>query len=375
MARTVVGLNDPKAVRKYSAMLAVDIGRTSYFGKKFMSSGERAQTPIQNITDLERGAGDNVTYDLSLQLKMKPIQGDSNLRGNEENMRFASDNLFIDQLRGGVNTGGKMTQKRTLINLRETARARQSEWWSRLMDESFFIYLSGARGANEDYIEDTNFTGYAGNAFSAPDSMHLLYGGSATSKATLEATDKFSLALIDKAVSRASTMGGGTAGIPAMQPVTIDGEEHYVLVIHPWQTYDLRTNAGTGGWLDIQKAAAAAEGRNNPMFKGGLGMYNNVIIHEHRGVIRFNDFGAGSNVNAARALFMGRQAAVVAYGKSGVDVDNRYDWTEELEDRGNQVVITTACMIGIKKTNFVVDGVARDFGVIALDTAAKDSTI
>jgi len=33
----------------------------------------------------------------------------------------------------------------------------------------------------------------------------------------------------------------------------------------------------TGQWLDIQKAAAAAEGKNNPLFKGALGMYRGVI--------------------------------------------------------------------------------------------------
>jgi hypothetical protein len=58
-------------------------------------------------------------------------------------------------------------------------------------------------------------------------------------------------------------------------------------------------------WLDIQKAAAAAEGRNNPLFKGSEGMYHDVILHKHRGVIRFNDYGAGGNVNACRNLSSG----------------------------------------------------------------------
>ena len=77
------------------------------------------------------------------------------LRGKEEDLKFYTDNLFIDQLRGGVNTGGKMTRKRTIHDLRKIARARQSDWWARLMDETLFIYLSGARGVNADFIEDT----------------------------------------------------------------------------------------------------------------------------------------------------------------------------------------------------------------------------
>ena len=52
MARTIVGLNDPKAVRKYSGFLAVDVGRESYFNRKFMGVGVEAQTPLQTLPQL-----------------------------------------------------------------------------------------------------------------------------------------------------------------------------------------------------------------------------------------------------------------------------------------------------------------------------------
>jgi N4-gp56 family major capsid protein len=369
MSRTVIGVGDAKAVKKYSAFLAVDVGRKSYFNKKFMGVGEEAQTPLQTLPHLENDSGDQISYDLVMQLKMKPIQGDNNLRGKEEDLKFYTDNLYIDQLRGGVNTGGKMTRKRTIHDLRRIARVRQSDWWSRMFDETIFMYLSGARGVNTDYIEDVGFTGYAGNAFVAPDTQHLLYGGDATLKSNVDSADKFSLKLIDRAVARAETMGGGTTGIPALQPVMIDGEEHFVLVMHPWCEYDLRTDATTGGWLDIQKALAAVSGTNSPIVKGGLGMHNNVILHKHRGVIRFSDYGGGA-VAAARNLFMGRQAGVVAFGSPGTGL--RFDWNEELEDRGNQVVITTSSIVGVKKTAFTIAGTSYDFGTIALDTACAD---
>lgn len=370
MARTIIGAGDPKAIKKYSAFLAVDVGRTSYFNKKFMGVGEDAQTPLQTLPHLESDAGDTVSYDLVMQLKMKPVSGDNILRGKEEDLKFYTDSLLIDQQRGGVNTGGKMSRKRTIHDLRKIARVRQAEWWSRLFDETIFCYLSGARGSNADYIEDTSFTGYAGNAFAAPDALHLMYGGDATAKANVDSADKMTLSLIDRAVTKAETLGGGTSGVPSIQPVMIDGEEHYVLVMSPFQAYDLRTNSSTGQWLDIQKAAAAAQGANNPMFKGGLGMYNDVILHKHKGVIKFSDYGAGSNVAAARALFLGRQAGVVAFGSPGTGL--RFDWNEEVEDRGNQVVITTSSIFGVKKSAFTIEGTSRDFGVVALDTAAAD---
>ena len=106
------------------------------------------------------------------------------------------------------------------------------------------------------------------------------------------------------------------------------------------------------------------------MFKGGLGMYNNVILHKHKATIQGDDYGAGGNIAAARALFLGRQAGVVAFGSPGTGL--RYDWNEEMEDRGNQVVITTSCIFGVKKSAFTIAGTSRDFGSIALDTAAAD---
>lgn len=363
MAQTVIGLNDPKAVKKWSGDLAVDTARKSYFNKKFMGHGSKASTPIQMLTHLENDAGDNLSYDLSLQLKMAPIEGDAVLRGNEENLSFYTDSIYIDQARSGVNTGGKMSRKRTLHDLRAVAKARQSEWWARMFDEQFFMYLSGSRGTNSDFIFPSDYTGRAQNSFEAPDAEHVLKSTiGAGADGTLEADDKMSLSLIDRAVARATMMGGGTEGTPQIQPIMVDGEEHFVVVMNPWQEYDLRTNASSGEWLDIQKAAASAEGRKNPIFKGSLGMYNNVVLHSHKSVIR----DTIDTTSSARALFLGEQAAVCAFGSAGTGM--RYDWNEELEDRGNQVVITTSSIFGIKKCRF--DN--KDFGVMQLQTAAAD---
>jgi hypothetical protein len=62
----------------------------------------------------------------------------------------------------------------------------------------------------------------------------------------------------------------------------------------------------------------------------------------------------------------------VAFGSPGTGL--RFDWNEELEDRGNQVVITTSSIFGVKKTAYTIDGTSRDFGVIAIDTACADPT-
>lgn len=369
MSSTIVGVNDAKAVKRYSANLFVDAARESYFNSHFAGKGDNAMAPVQVLLDLAKDAGDTISYDLSLALNNKPTYGDERIANKMAALKFATDTVSIDQIRCGVSAGGRMTRKRVLHDLREVARARMGEWWGRWDDEETVMYLSGARGVNTGFIEDVGYTGYAGNAFAAPDADHQMYGGDATSKTSIDTSDKMSLAVIDKAVTKANTLGGRGNQIPRIRPLRFEGEDRFVLLMSEFDAYNLRTNTTTGQWLDIQKAAAGAQGQANPIFKGSLGMYNNVVLHSHDIVVRFNDYGAGS-VAASRSLFMGRQAAVRAYGSPGNGL--RYDWHEETVDHGNELEISTSCIRGTKKSRFSVDGTPRDFSLLSIDCAAAD---
>jgi N4-gp56 family major capsid protein len=363
MAQTQIPFGSPLAVKRWSGQLFVDTLNESYFNNHFM--GDDDNKVIQRLTDLEQAAGDTITYDLSVQLRNKPTYGDQKLQGKEEALRFFQDTVKIDQIRHGVSAGGKMSNKRTLHNLRSVGKKRLSDYFSKFFDEMLFIYLSGARGINEDFIEDVAWTGHAGNALDAPDTKHQMYGGAATSKATIATTDKMSKNVVEKAATFAQMMRATDPTTANMLPVNINGSQHYVLVMSGFQEYDMRT-ADTTGWLDIQKAAAAAEGKSNAIFKGGLGMINNVVLHSHDKVIRFSDYGAGATLPAARALFMGRQAGVIAFGSAGGGM--RFSWSEEKQDHGNDHVVAAGTIIGVKKSRFN----SKDFGVAAIDTYAKD---
>jgi N4-gp56 family major capsid protein len=359
MTRTVITTSDAKAVKRWSAKLVTEVQKKSYFARKFI--GEDENSIIQRKSDLEGDAGDKVSFDLSVTLRGRPTVGDDRLLGNEENLRFFTDEVYIDQTRKSVSAGGKMTRKRTLHNLREVALARLSDYWKQYMDELFFIYLSGARGINEDFLEPTSWTGHAGNAITPPDTGHLFYGGNATQKSDVDSGDKLTRNNIENIVAEARMMRSLDPSTANMCPVMTSGEGRYVLVMTPHQERDLRVS-DSAGWLEIQKAAASAEGRDNPIFKGGLGMINNVVLHSHESVIRFNDYGAGS-VEAARALFLGKQAGVVAFGMAG---GLTFPWEEELIDFKNEPIFGSGTIIGVKKTRFN----SKDFGVIAIDTAS-----
>jgi len=372
MARTIIGVNAPNAVKRYSASLWVDTIAQAYWSQKFFGKGDTSKMPIQILTELESDAGEEIKYDLLMPLRMAPVVGDDVLEGKEEAMRFTTDSVYIDQFRCGVNAGGRMTRKRTLHDLRQKARITQADWWARFMDELCFIYISGARGSNDNFILGQQIKRMeAINPITAPDANHQFYGGAATAFDNLAPGDKMSLALIDRMIVRAQTQGGGATGVPVLQPTRWNGgEENYVLVMHPWQEQDLRNEAGDNTWLAWNKALTTAVGNRSPIFSNSLGGYRNVVLHSHRNAIRFTNAGASGDVSAARALFMGAQAGVISYGSPGTG--NRVNWYEEMRDNGNQIVISSSSIMGVKKSTFEMDGKKQDMGVFALDTAAAE---
>ncbi|AMM84117.1 N4-gp56 family major capsid protein [Martelella sp. AD-3] len=363
MGQTTIPFGDPKAQMKWSGRLLVETLAKSYW-ERFISTSENAV--IQRKTELESDAGDRISFDLSVQLRGGPTSGDNRLKGTEEQLKFFTDEVIIDQLRKSVSAGGKMTRKRTAHDLRRVAKDRLSDWWSQYVDQLFFIYMSGARGINEDYEAfPLDYDGHAGNELRAPDGQHILFGGDAASKATITADDKMSRLMIERAANKARMMRAKDPRNANLLPIKISGEKHYVTVMSPYQEHDLRTESGQTGWLEIQKAAAASEGRKSPIFRGSMGMINNVVLHSHESVIRFSDYGAGQDVSASRALFLGTQAAVVAHGTAG---GLRFTWKEEVDDYGNEPSVAAGTIIGVSKTRFN----KRDFGVVAIDTAASD---
>ncbi|WP_279141203.1 N4-gp56 family major capsid protein [Bilophila wadsworthia] len=361
MAGTEFPLNHPLAVQVWSNSLAVESGKRQYFSK-FMGTGESALIVVK--TELQKQAGEKITVGLRMKLREDGVEGDNLIEGTsaEEALTFFSDSLFIDQKRKGTKSKGKMSEQRVPYNLRKEGRDALATWWSEYYDEQFMMYLSGARGINADFISPLSFKGRANNPLQAPDAEHMVYGGSATGKANLTANDKMSLGIVEKLVAKAETLD------PMMQPITVEGERKHVLLMHTFQAFSLRTSVSQNDWLDIQKAAGV-RGDGNRVYKNALGEYADVILHKHRNVIRFNDYGASGDVGAARALFLGAQAGLAAWG--GASGQGRYTWNEEKDDRGNALAITAGAIFGVKKSRY--DN--KDFSVIAVDTACADPNV
>ena len=361
------GLNQGLAAKLFSVFLATDTAKKSYFLRNMMGVGMEPKKPIQIITELSRKSGDRLSYDISMQLRGRGTEGSQILSDNEEPLDFYTDQVWIDQMRKAVSAGDRMSQQRTLHNLRMVARARLGDWWGRLWDELFFMYLSGKLGVgfqNTGWILGTDYDGFATNPIQTPDQYHLLYARG-TAKTSITAADTMSRNLIEKIHAYAKTLGGGGEQIPQLMPCMVGNKMCFVLLMHEYTSLNLKTETGTQGWVEIQKAAAGAQGTKNNLFHDALGMIGGVILHEHKNVPIYNDYGAATNVLATRSLFMGSQAGVLTFGAPDQQSGLRFFWREERKDYGDKVGIAGGAIFGIKKTRFN----NLDFGVIAVDSA------
>lgn len=346
MAATSYGVNHPLAVKVWAKKLFVEALKSTY-ASKFMGKGSDALCQIRS--ELNKGAGDRITVGLRMQLTGQGVSGDGTLEGNEEALATYSDNIYIDQLRHAVRSGGKMSEQRVPFSVREEARSGLQDWWADRIDTWFFNQLAG-----NTVQSDTKYTGM--QATIAPSSKVLPTGQ--TDEASLSTTDVFNLTKIDAAKELAETRS-----VP-IRPLMVGGSKKYVIFLHPYQVYDLRTSTSTGQWLDIQKAAMdGGKVSDNPIFSGALGEYNGVILHSSTRVPGGIATAGTAVANTRRAIFAGAQAALMAYGENG---DGEMSWVEELFDYKNQLGVSAGMIGGLKKAVFN----SVDHGVIVVPTYA-----
>lgn len=96
--------------------------------------GKTTSSLVYIKDETSKSAGDRVTCGLRMQLSGDGIQGDATLEGNEEALATYSDNIFIDQLRHAVRSGGKMSEQRVPFDVRAEAMDGLADWWSDRID-------------------------------------------------------------------------------------------------------------------------------------------------------------------------------------------------------------------------------------------------
>ncbi len=316
---------------------------------KFM--GTSTNSLIQILDDTQKGSGDRLRVPLRMQLAGRGVGETEALEGNEEALLTFYDDVMINDLAHAVRNKTRIDQQRVPWSLREESAAGLRDWFADRVDTWAANVLAGNTGQ-----PDVLYTG--NQAASAPTSAggntRIIYAdGASTTEGSLTASQTFTLAMLDNAVTIAKT------ATPLIRPVKVGSQEYYVAFLHPFQVRNMRQNTNTGQWLDIQKAAmAGGEVEDNPIFTGALGVHNGVVLHEWTRLP-----AAPTNASTRRAVFCGAQAAAMCFGK-GYSEEPLYE--EQSFDYGRQFGQSVQTIAGMKKMVFN----AIDFGTIVITTWA-----
>lgn len=314
-----------EAVKRWSDQAWVELPKLIYWNKLM---GRGLNNVIQLKSELEGKPGDRISFTFIRKLQGNATEGDDDLENNEEQIQSYTDNVTINQKRHAVRLKGMMSERRTAFDQRMVAKELLTTWLAELIDADIFAAIDNSPTV-------------------------AVYGGSATSVATIAAGDFLTTALITKLKTKAKKAS------PKIWPVKIGSKEYYVLIIHPDQESDLKVNDPS--WAQAQREAQV-RGDENPMFEGSVGVWDGVIVHCHEDIAIGTDFGSGSNLPGAYGMFVGRQAGAYAWGR-------RPRWVEKEFDYDNKTGFAIGAIYGVKKAVFN----AADLAVISVRTSRTDN--
>ncbi len=402
MPSQYIPARSPLPAKKYSAALFTRMTRENTFRSRntgpVPKEGQAASQlkgtvsspnyPIVELRDLAKGAGDRAQYDIIDILSGKPIMGDRRLSGRMMTMNFSTEEVVINQYRGGVDPGGRMTKKRTIYDLRRLAMANLQGWNNRMMDNIIQVHLAGARGfqTGKDwdsvpFESDPSFAEIMVNDVVPPSfNRHFFAEEGADSIADLDNTDVLTLDTIDQLRTSLEESEYPLQGIKMPGIETDDDTPMWVLYVSPRGYQQLRDANTDKDWNSLLAAAVTrASMTKHPLFGSGDLFWSGILIKKRSRVIRFptgsnvreyDAAGAIQTVQTAvgvdRAILLGAQALILAYGS---DENSGYhlNWNEEVTDHKNRVEISTSIIMGAKKLAFTLNGVRTDHGVAVLD--------
>jgi len=353
--------NDVLTNKRWAKLMLVQMMQETWFLR--LASKEDG-LPIQIIDDLQKHSGDQVTFGLSNLLSGRGVMDLATLTGNEEAPQTFGDSLFIHELAHATLLVGPISNQRVLFDQRKIGRGRLADWYAARTDHAAANQLGSFTPQT-----DVAYTGL--QATIGVSTSGVVNGGSGrqilpsgvNDAASINSTMPFVLGFIDTAVNRAKSL---TTGI---RPVKIGGRSFFILVMHNSQVTDMRQNVTTGQWLDIQKAAmTGGDIGDNPIWWQAIGMYHGTLLHENPRITNSVSNAGLAVANTKRAIFLGAQAAMLAFGRASGETQ-KFQWLEELRDYGRQLGIGVSAIWGLKKTVFN----NQDFAAMALDTFGLDT--
>lgn len=383
--------------------------------EKKLKMQSTADMPVVTASDLSQTKGDTISIDLVGIVGGKPIMGDKDAEGKGEPLTFSSMDVKIDQTRKPVKAGGRMTQKRTVHQLRSLALANANGYMQRLRTQLMWVHMAGARGSQgsggTEWVvplqSDSEFTEIAVNGVKAPtynrhfviDGTALVQGGAQL--ASIDSTDKWTLAHIDEIRRYMDNLEFPLQPVKIEDDPAAQDEPMWVLYLSPNCYNDLIRDATASNNIRAFQTNAyerAKWGSKHPLFRGEIGLWNGILVKKMSRAIRFAASETVKHVTSAnrltatetdvtvaaglstthvveRGLLLGAQALCEALG-ANEESGGQFFYDERKYDFGSKLEVCVGMMGGMAKTRFNVPDSSgnlepTDHGIIAIDAATK----
>lgn len=301
------------------------------FWSRWMGTSDNAL--IQLNEDLGKGPGDAINTSIRSQISGGVITGNVKTTGNEGSMQFYNFRMTVDDDKVAVKYENiPLSQQRVAFGIIESMRSglkdkRQLRHDDRITAALSDVSIGRVRGRYQYGKLDSNWNATHATALGNVDNTD----------------DKVTIDTIGKLTRKAEILGGNaTAKIRPYKVMVGDGiQRWYVLVLHTYCARDLTKD--DPAWKNPMLLLPAMAPQNSPLYTGSsfLGGYEGVLIYRWEGVQVLPDAGNGS-IDVAHNLFMGAQAAVVAWAQHG-------KITEEVSNYGKDLGLEHHEINGISK--------------------------
>lgn len=306
--------------------------------------------PIIEFNQLGKEPGDAITIPLRMALSGAGKFGDQELWGSEEAYVARNMRVYINQLRHGTGTEGRMSRQRVAFDSDVQAARALGEWLARQRDNYVFeaIYR-----LHPDHVVAA--TGSGGLGLSQVVHPNWLVAGSASidgydsspaNEAAIQAEEALLTGAADEVMSaELLDIIAAQAEVNNFMPIMIDGEPRYILIIHPYQAKQLREDTD---WAQAQQNANV-RGSQNPMFRGAIGEWNNLVVYKSNKV----EVSPG-DADVRRAILLAGNACASAM--SGGAFTDRETW-----DYGNQHRYMAGMVFGYRRADWYEQGASDPF--------------
>lgn len=373
--------------------------------------------PIVEIMDLTKTAGDQARMDCIDVATAKPIMGDRNAEGRGTPMSFSNMDVKIDQWTFPVNAGGRMSQQRTVHDLRKLARAQAVGLTSRYFEQRTLVHLAGARGQadSNDWVVplqfasgassggDADFSDIMVNPVLAPTyNRHYVVNGTGFTQGgqqlgSIASTDDLTLDHIDQLRNIIDNLDFSLQPVRIADDPAADDEPMWVMLT-PANVYSQLLTSGALRAFQQHAINRAAFGSKHPLFRGEVGMWNGILVKKMQRSVRFlpSDYskiitsanaatatetaqqinsGLTASYGVERCILLGAQALATAYGKDAAS-GTHYSWAEKLHNFEREPEFAVFGVEGSTKVRFNVPDstgtkIPTDHGVIVVDVACK----